>query len=199
MPPRPQRFWRAFYDRVAFAYDATLSLGDILGLGSELRIREELFAKLELPANARVLEIGCGTGANRSHLPATANYLGLDISRQMLRRAAKKTHPRSSYAQADAIALPVVARCADLLLAMGVLQHIDTPANMLSEIERSAAAGAQVLLVEERRAAKQIAQRIPGGNHSDTLEHKISSRFTWELLNKQIFGEYFVLHYKVTH
>jgi ubiquinone/menaquinone biosynthesis C-methylase UbiE len=193
-------FWRVFYDRAAFAYDSVLSLGAALGVGSELRIRRELLANLVLPHNARVLEIGCGTGANRPFLSAGADYVGIDLSRQMLRRALAKDLAASAFAQADGVALPLESHRFDLLLAMGVVQHIAEPARMFAEMQRSAADGAQLLLIEERRATNGIARKFTGPKGGlEDLARELSKKFNWDLLNCVFYGEYFVLHYKVTH
>jgi ubiquinone/menaquinone biosynthesis C-methylase UbiE len=200
MISKPHRFWRAFYDRTAFAYDTVLALGAALGVSSELRIRRELLANLVLPHNARVLEIGCGPGANRPFLPAGADYVGIDLSHQMLRRARAKDLAASAFAQTDGVALPLESHRFDLLLAMGVVQHIAEPARMLAEMQRSAADGAQLLLIEERRAISGIARKLTGSKAGlEDLAREVSEKFGWELLNCVFYGEYFVLHYKVTH
>jgi ubiquinone/menaquinone biosynthesis C-methylase UbiE len=53
-------------------------------------IRESYFADIPFPTQARVLELGCGTGPVARHLievPSVAEVIGIDPSRQLLMRA----------------------------------------------------------------------------------------------------------------
>lgn len=176
--PWQHRFWRTFYDRVAFAYDAVLHFAHRLRLGSEERIRREIITPLRLPANARMLEIGCGTAANRDSLPAKLVYIGLDSSRNMLRRAiakCTKQNLRADFIQADARELPLRAGSINLVLAMGVLQHTASPEKAIVEMRRVTASTAQWLVIDELSAAKRILPHL-AKNEPVT------------------FGEYFITH-----
>lgn len=175
--PWQHRLWRAFYDHVAFAYDATLQFADRLHLGNEGRIRRQVIAPLRFPSSARLLEIGCGTAANRLHLPAEFIYIGLDSSLNMLRRArarCARRNLRAHFVQGDAQAIPFQQASMDQVLAMGVLQHVVKPASSLTEMRRVAKPGAKLLIIDERRAASRI---FPHLSMSEPL---------------MTFGEYFV-------
>lgn len=80
-----------------FIYDATRR-HYLLG-------RDRLIAELAPPANARILEVACGTGRNLARIDAThpgrALY-GLDISEEMLRSARAKLDGRANLQTADA-------------------------------------------------------------------------------------------------
>ncbi|MDR8390944.1 class I SAM-dependent methyltransferase [Aliifodinibius sp. S!AR15-10] len=56
--------------------------------------REELLNRIpDLPANPRILEIGCGTGKNLAHLEflfPDAQIYGIDLSEDMIEQASKK-------------------------------------------------------------------------------------------------------------
>ncbi len=182
LPPR-HRFWRWFYDRAAFAYDAILHLADRLRLGSEGRIRRQVLAGISLSAGSTVLDLGCGTAASRPYLPANIHYIGMDASRGMLRRAAAICAERqlgATFVQADAQALPFATKVTNLILAMGVLQHVDNPPLAIGEILRAAKPGGRLLLIDERRAQSRI---LP------TLKRDDASF--------QIMSEYFVLDLQI--
>ena len=183
VPPARHRFWRWFYDRAAFAYDAILHAADRLHLGSEGRIHRQILGGLASPARSVVLDLGCGTAASRPYLPTDIHYIGLDISPGMLRRArAKRAEQRwhAHFVQADAQALPFAAKGVDLILAMGVLQHVSTPDSAIGEMLRVAKIGARLLLIDERRAQARILRAL-------NRDNKIL----------QYWGEYFVLDLQV--
>lgn len=159
-------FWRSFYDRVAFAYDAVLRAGAWLRLGSEARIRRKVIGRLEPATGSRVLEIGCGTASNRFFLPENIQYLGVDISFNMLNLAQRKCAKAglsAAFVQADAAALPFPSGFANLAFAMGVYQHVWSPQNAIAQMKRVTKTGGLLLIIDERRDQKRIlaASEIP--------------------------------------
>jgi len=157
--PLRHRFWQAFYDRVAAFYDAVLDLGTRLGIGSETKVRRQMFAGLPARQDAPVLEIGCGTAENRVFLGDSQAYFGMDISRGMLLRAQAKCaqkHLSASFVQADAIALPFPREIFASAIAMGVLQHVAQPEHALAEMRRVSKVTGEVLVIDEQRAFSRL-------------------------------------------
>lgn len=175
--PMNAQFWRWFYDRVAFAYDGVLALADRVRLGSEARIRREIIAKLELAPRARVLDLGCGTGSSREYLPSNIAYVGIDISRAMLKQAAGK-QATSMLVQADASALPFATSISDLTIAMGVFQHANPVETSVSELLRLSKVGGRILVIDESHSEGRIRRAIGRDN-----------------LPPNPIGEYFVLDF----
>lgn len=172
-------FWRWFYDRAAFAYDMVLTVADRLRLGSEGRIRREVIAKLGAPTGARILDLGCGTGANRAHLPSDIHYIGVDLSVGMLRRAAAK-HSGIVLVQADAGALPFAGNTFDQVIAMGVLQHALPLDSAVREIWRVSREGGQIVLIDERHSETRIRKSLKRDN---VLAYSIGEYFVLDLRN----------------
>jgi ubiquinone/menaquinone biosynthesis C-methylase UbiE len=196
--PRPSA-WQAFYDATAFGYDATLALGARLRLGSEERIREEWLRPRAATASV-VLEVGCGTAANRGAFSAEAAYIGMDLSLGMLRRAQRRCArlgTRASFVQADAQELPLVSAAVNLVLAMGVLQHVRQPQRTLAEMARVAATGARVLIVDETRSWTRLARRTAGGSHApDAFLDWAKAQMGLQANDREAYieiGEYFCL------
>lgn len=87
------------YDAAAGDYDARY--GTPLDRAEDAVLHGEL-RRLGVGAGRPVLDLGCGTGALLRQLPSIcrADYLGVDVSDGMLRRAAE-LHPGYAFLQAD--------------------------------------------------------------------------------------------------
>ena len=83
----------AVYGGLARRYDLAARLLDLLGFGYD-RLRLDAVNALHLKEGDRVLEIGCGTGANfpllEDRIGATGRIVGLDLTREMLDVAARR-------------------------------------------------------------------------------------------------------------
>ncbi len=97
----------------------------------------------------RALDVGCGTG----RWTARVGALGFDVSPRMLAVAASKPGLRGRLAVADAAALPVAARSADLLLCSLTLGHVPNRAAALREFTRVLRPGGSLLLTDFHPAA----------------------------------------------
>lgn len=200
---RANKFWQMFYDRAAFAYDATVDLGNQLGFGSERRIRQEILAAMSLAPGDMVVEIGCGTAANRAAFAPEVAYVGVDISLNMLRHAQMKCASRNwlaYFVQARAEALPIRSANSDLTIAMGVLQHVSSPVLALEEITRLAKSGASILLIDERRSLSSLVRKLDPSLGPCAAKDALARLSEWCEKNlglhtddDQFFAEYFVL------
>ncbi|WP_353227451.1 methyltransferase domain-containing protein [Novosphingobium sp.] len=74
---------------------------------------------LELRPNARVIDIGCGPGYILRHLPATIDYVGLDIDEPSIAFARARFESRFFDADAARELGP-----ADVVMMNGVMHHI---------------------------------------------------------------------------
>jgi SAM-dependent methyltransferase len=78
-------------------------------------------------AGARILDIACGTGELLKYLPAVS-YLGVDISDAYIACARRRYADRAEFLCADLTQLAVGSGTFDLVVAIGVLHHLDDPA-----------------------------------------------------------------------
>jgi SAM-dependent methyltransferase len=97
-----------------------------------------MFDQLTLPAGARVLELGGGTGAlwahNAHRVSAAWQILLSDLSPGMLTAAA--TAPVAARLAADAQAIPLADAIVDAVLANHMLYHVPDRHRSLGEIHR---------------------------------------------------------------
>lgn len=129
--PRPRRA------DVADSYDQGVDAYESLWSPLILPPAAGLIARLDLSSAGLVADIGAGTGALLPAIRAaapSARVVALDASAGMLRvaRAARE----ATAIQADALALPMAAQCADAVLLAYMLFHVADPVQALRETAR---------------------------------------------------------------
>lgn len=121
----------------------------------QARREAELARQVNLGAGERLLEMGCGEGANLHHLRgAGAMRVGIDYSgaRAAFARRATGAH----IAAADATRLPFGDGSFDRVLIRDVLHHVPAAAAVLAEAQRVLKPGGRLILVEPNRNSPLI-------------------------------------------
>jgi SAM-dependent methyltransferase len=91
----------------------------------------------DLHSSARVVDVGCGSGETLDLLGSRAGMvIGLDISRPLLRLA--WSAGARALAEADAHHVPLRARSAEAVIAMGLLDYVSDPVQVLRELSSAA-------------------------------------------------------------
>jgi ubiquinone/menaquinone biosynthesis C-methylase UbiE len=146
----------SIYDRFTNLYDLMFRVNGY-GRSVERYLREN---PLPLPAGARVLDAGCGTGLLtlaflRVH-ERPADIVSIDLSLRSLqtaRGAAQKLpkgpRRRVAFAQSNALALPFADETFDLVLTSGVLEYLPLREG-LAELARVLAPGGHLIFVPVR-------------------------------------------------
>ncbi|HEY3353987.1 MAG TPA: methyltransferase domain-containing protein [Polyangia bacterium] len=102
------------------------------------RVRREILAtlvgRLNLPDDARILDLGCGTGGNSLALAPYGHVVGVDRTPGALRLAAAR--PYRARALADGLALPFLEGSFDLVVALDILEHLDDDVGGARELGR---------------------------------------------------------------
>ncbi|QSB15062.1 methyltransferase domain-containing protein [Natronosporangium hydrolyticum] len=118
-------------------------------------------------AGAVLVDVGCGAGVLAPHLAGKGyRHIGVDLTRSALRQAAEHG---VTVVQGDATALPLPDRCADVVSAGELLEHVPDLPGAVREACRILRPGG--LLVADTLNATRIArlvavtvgERIPGG------------------------------------
>ena len=138
---------RQTYDRIAPHYDQAIRPLDRWFLA---RLRAATLR--ELPAGARILELGAGTGLNFVYYPIDAAGVATEPSSGMLRIAQKKQRPeRVRLVQSYAEQLPFENDSFDAAFATLVFCSLAQPANAFAELRRVVKPGGTVILLEHVR------------------------------------------------
>lgn len=102
-----------------------------------------LFDQFDLPAQAALLEVGCGPGTlwveNLSRLPEGWDVTLTDLSPGMVEEARANLQDREqglSFRQADAMSIPYPDQTFDAVLAMYMLYHVPDRGKALAEMKR---------------------------------------------------------------
>jgi len=116
--------------------------------------KAESFTLMNVRPGARVLDVGCGTGADVRALASLVgpegDAVGVDSSRSMIDTARTRapTDSAARFEVADALALPFEDASFDAVRCERVLQHVPDPDRVLAEMARVARPGAVVLAIE---------------------------------------------------
>jgi ubiquinone/menaquinone biosynthesis C-methylase UbiE len=135
------------YDQFAQQYDAVMRPLERWFL---TRLRAQTFNLL--PRDARVLELGAGTGRNFVFYPAGVSGVASEPSREMLKIAKDRDRPLGvRLVQSRAEDLPFKNATFDAAFATLVFCSVSSPAKAFAELRRVVRTGGTVLLLEHVR------------------------------------------------
>ncbi|MEP6900859.1 MAG: methyltransferase domain-containing protein [Actinomycetota bacterium] len=133
------------YDKLAKSYDQAFAPFEKRFLS---KWREETLSFL--PENAKILEIGAGTGANFKFYPTCQHAVASEISLKMLDFARRKTNS-IELIQANAETLPFAENSFDAAFATLVFCSIPKPENAFAELQRIVKPNGKIILLEHVR------------------------------------------------
>jgi ubiquinone/menaquinone biosynthesis C-methylase UbiE len=135
------------YDDIAPHYDAAIRPLERWFLA---KLRASTFQ--HLPANARILEIGAGTGMNFVYYPDNASGIATEPSTGMLKIAQGKKRPNGiRLIQSCAENLPFKNDSFDVAFATLVFCSVNSPSAAFAELKRVVRSGGSILLLEHVR------------------------------------------------
>ena len=135
------------YDQFAPQYDEVMRPLERWFL---TRLRTQTFDLL--PRNARVLEIGAGTGRNFVFYPDETSGVASEPSREMLKIAKDRKRPAAvTLVQSRAEELPFKSAVFDAAFATLVFCSVSSPAKTFAELRRVVRSGGTILLLEHVR------------------------------------------------
>lgn len=117
------------------------------------RARARLFGQ----ARGRVLDVACGVGTNRRYLPPYTTYVGLDLSPDVLSRAANRAGGDGAavlgFCEGDAERLPLATDAVDTVVSALSTCTFPDPVAALDEMARVCRPDGRVLLLEHGRSS----------------------------------------------
>jgi ubiquinone/menaquinone biosynthesis C-methylase UbiE len=135
------------YDQFAPQYDEVMRPLERWFL---TRLRTQTFNLL--PRNARVLELGAGTGRNFVFYPDETSGVASEPSREMLKIAKERKRPAAvSLVQSRAEELPFKNAVFDAAFATLVFCSVSSPMKTFAELRRVVRSGGTILLLEHVR------------------------------------------------
>ncbi len=140
------------YRRWAGVYDTVFG-----GISSNGRVRAVALAN-RLPGQD-VLEVGVGTGLALPHYHPDKRITGIDLSKEMLRKARERTRKDGltnvrALLEMDAEATSFEDASFDIAVGMFVASVVPNPRRLLSELRRLVRPGGDILLINHFAAAK---------------------------------------------
>ncbi|HET9674941.1 MAG TPA: methyltransferase domain-containing protein [Gaiellaceae bacterium] len=122
---------------------------------------ERYTAELDLGPDARVLDVGSGTGAVSRYLatlPGVATVVGVDPSPVFVERAGSLANdPRISFQVGDARELPLLNASVDAVVFHTVLSHVDGVGRALAEAHRVTRPGGLLAVFDGDYATATVA------------------------------------------
>jgi ubiquinone/menaquinone biosynthesis C-methylase UbiE len=162
------------YDAVAALYDEAFS--DISVRRDECR-----WIEAHLPADARVLDVGCGNGALLTSLQGRiASGVGVDSSDKMIERARARgrAHPKLAFETIEGPCLPFPDRSFDVIVSLLSFRYLDWDP-MMNEMRRVLAPNGKILIVDMVTApvALKEAGRLALSKARQVRGHLANPRF----------------------
>ena len=129
------------------------------------RLVEELLAG-QVPPGATAIDVGCGTGDVIALLADAGAHrvVGSDLSTDALGHAADRAH-RGALVVSRAERLPFPAACADVVVSLEVIEHLDSDIAALREYRRVLRPGGTLLVTVP-------AYESLWGEHDDWAGHR---------------------------
>jgi SAM-dependent methyltransferase len=108
------------------------------------RLAAESLRSYRVKMPARILDMGCGTGAMLDELPRLGTAFGLDISTTALNYCRSRGHRRLALGVGEG--LPYRASAFDGVVSLDVIEHIDNDAGTMQNLFRICADSAVVVI-----------------------------------------------------
>lgn len=124
------------FDQIAFRYD---QMNRFLSLGQDMKWRKKIQKYLPNLDNYKIVDLACGTGDQIIALKnLDAKFLGIDISKEMLKIAKKKLEDdkRVELMLGSALDIPLEDESANIVTMSFGMRNVSDPVICIQEISR---------------------------------------------------------------
>lgn len=149
-------FVEGVYEKLASVYD--VFFGPSLHAG-----RVETIKRLGIQPEARVLEVGIGTGINTVLYPENCWVTGIDISSSMLEKAQERVERRRTrnvrLLQMDAAALDFPDESFDIVYAPFLINVVPDPVQVAREMQRVCRVNGRIIFLNHFLSSNRLLSR----------------------------------------
>lgn len=125
-----------------------------------------VLTNLNIPREAKVLEVGIGTGLSLSAYPSHCEVTGVDLAPEMLELARQKALENGwrhfRFLEMDALDLKFPDASFDFVTSFHVVSVVPDPVRMMREIHRVCKPGGMIIIINHFRTTKPILGPIIG-------------------------------------
>lgn len=107
-------------------------------------VLERVIAGLALPAGARILDAGCGSGRNMVELARHGSVTGVELSRPSVELA--RARESGEVIEGSVLELPFESDSFELVVSLDVIEHLEDDLGALRELHRVVAPGGALLV-----------------------------------------------------
>jgi len=107
-------------------------------------VLERVIAGLALPAGARILDAGCGSGRNMIELARHGSVTGVELSRPSVELA--RARSSGEVIEGSVLELPFESDSFELVVSLDVIEHLEDDLGALRELHRVVAPGGALLV-----------------------------------------------------
>ena len=107
-------------------------------------VLERVLMGLRLPARARILDAGCGSGRNMVELARHGTVTGVELSSVSVERARERGV--GEVISGSVLDMPFAAESFDLAVSLDVIEHLEDDLAALRELRRTVTAGGALMV-----------------------------------------------------
>jgi demethylmenaquinone methyltransferase/2-methoxy-6-polyprenyl-1,4-benzoquinol methylase len=152
---------RSMFARIAERYDL---MNRLMTFGRDRFWQREVVRRAHLPCNARLLDIGCGTGGiakTAARSDASLNITAADFTVEMLQRGRRGPwRRRLQWCGADALSLPFADDTFDAVTSGYLIRNVQAIDRALAEQVRVAKPGARIVCLDTAPPERHVLQPL---------------------------------------
>jgi phosphatidylethanolamine/phosphatidyl-N-methylethanolamine N-methyltransferase len=125
---------------------------------------QHVINSLNIGTNARVLDVGVGTGLSLPLYPSHCQVVGIDLSGDMLKKAWKKVRKHDlatvSLMEMDASRLAFEDNTFDYVVAAFVISVVPDPVRVISEMKRVAKPDGRIVIINHFQSHNPMVAKV---------------------------------------